>query len=497
MNGMWRLVRQAIQRLGKGAEGAPGAISPDLPPAPAAPLPDAGPRRVVVVTACPTGIARTYMAAEALQQAAVGMDVALRVETQGSVGSGTPLTPEEIAAADVVILAVDREVDRSRFAGCRVFASPTGPAIVDGRGLIRRALEEAQLQPQTAPSRPEATANVAGPYRHLMTGVSFMLPFVVVGGFLTALSFSLGDTGEWQALKHALRLMGDMGFALMLPALAGYMAFSIADRPGIAPGMIGGMLCTPLGAGFFGALVAGFVAGYTTRALNRALHLPPVLAGLKPVLILPLLGALVTGLVMLFLVGEPAAWLNRTIGVWLNEVQGLGSVGLGVALGSMMALDLGGPLNKAAYAFAVGVLEADVYRPMAAVMAAGMVPPLAAGLATRLFATRYTPEEREAGGVALLMGLAFVSEGAIPFAARDPLRTVPAFVVGAALAGGLTLALGVRVMVPHGGLFALLIPGAVEGVPGFLLAVGLGSVVGAGLLELFGVLCGKHTSKDS
>jgi len=337
-------------------------------------------RKIVAITSCPTGIAHTFMAAEGLQEGARQLGYEIHVETQGSVGAGTPLTSEQIAGADVVIIAADREVDRGRFAGKRVFAGGTKPAITGGAALIEKALAEAKVQggkPEQG-AAPSPAADRAGPYKHLMTGVSFMLPFVVAGGLLIALAFALGgihanDDAAAGTLAHALFEIGAKGgFALMVPALAGYIAYSIADRPGIAPGMIGGMLASSLGAGFLGGIVAGFIAGYGVHGLNRVIRLPKNLQGLKPVLILPLLGTLLTGLLMIYAVGTPVAAALAFLTQWLRDMQGSNAILLGLILGGMMAFDMGGPVNKAAYAFSVGLVASQVYTPMAATMAAGM-----------------------------------------------------------------------------------------------------------------------------
>lgn len=448
--------------------------------------------RIVAVTSCPTGIAHTFMAAEGLQEGARQLGYTLRVETQGSVGAGNPLTPEEIAQADVVLIAADREVDRSRFAGKRVLVSNTKPAITGGAALIEKALAEAVVEAGAAGTgeAAESTTKRAGPYKHLMTGVSFMLPFVVAGGLLIALAFALGgihanDDTAAGTLAHTLFLIGAKGgFALIVPALAGYIAYSVADRPGIAPGMIGGMLAANMGAGFLGGIVAGFIAGYGVHWLNRLIVLPKNLTGLKPVLILPLLGTLLTGLLMVYAVGTPVAAALAFLTEWLRSMQGSSAVLLGVILGAMMAFDVGGPVNKAAYAFSVALISSQVYTPMAAVMAAGMSPPLGIALATRLFANRFTPEEREAGSAAAVLGLAFVSEGAIPFAARDPFRVIPSLMVGSATAGAIAMAFGVELRVPHGGIFVLPIPGAVTHPAGYALALAAGTVVSAVLVGL-------------
>ncbi|QQN74643.1 fructose-specific PTS transporter subunit EIIC [Croceicoccus sp. YJ47] len=471
----------------------PDAVFGENGTGPADTAPVAANRRIVAVTSCPTGIAHTFMAAEGLQEGAKRLGHAIRVETQGSVGAGEPLSDAEIAAADVVIIAADREVDRSRFACKRVFSSSTKPAISGGAALIERALAEASVQGDTAAAQDTAQPAAkerTGPYKHLMTGVSFMLPFVVAGGLLIAMAFALGgiDANAEAAegtLAHALfRIGAEGGFALIVPALAGYIAFSIADRPGIAPGMIGGMLANSLGAGFLGGIVAGFVAGYGVYWLNRVIVLPKNLRGLMPVLVLPVLGTLITGLLMIYAIGAPVALALSAMTEWLRAMQGSSAIVLGLILGAMMAFDMGGPVNKAAYAFGIGALASNIYAPMAAVMAAGMTPPLAAALATRLFAARFSAEEREAGGAAAVLGLAFVTEGAIPFAARDPLRMIPAFIAGSSTAGAISMVAGVQLRVPHGGIFVLPIPGAVTHVALYALAIVAGTAVSAALIGL-------------
>jgi PTS system fructose-specific IIC component len=325
-----------------------------------------------------------------------------------------------------------------------------------------------------------------------MTGVSFMLPFVVAGGLLIALSFALGGIdamapGHAGTLAYALGEIGaKAAFLLIVPALAGYIAYSIADRPGIAPGMIGGMLATNLQAGFLGGIAAGFIAGYTARFLNKHIRLHRNLEGLKPVLILPLLATLVTGLAMIYVVGVPVAAALAGLTGWLKGMQGASALVLGLVLGGMMAVDMGGPINKAAYASAAALLSSGVDAPMAAVMLGGMTPPLGIALATRLFPGRFTAPEREAGGAAAVLGAAFITEGAIPFAAADPLRVIPAMVAGSAVAGAIALTQGVALKVPHGGLFVLPIPNAVTNLTGAVIALLAGTLVTAlavGLLK--------------
>ena len=459
-------------------------------PSPAA---AAGPRKIVAITSCPTGIAHTFMAAEGIQAAAQALGHDVRVETQGSVGARDALTAPEIAAADIVLIAADTGVDRSRFAGKLVYATNTKAAIRDGKGLIATALAEAQLQaaggPETAdgPARPVAAEKKAGAYKHLMTGVSFMLPFVVAGGLLIALAFAFGGIDAMKpenagTLGYALGEIGaKAAFALIVPALAGYIAYSIADRPGIAPGMIGGMLAANLQAGFLGGIAAGFIAGYTTSVLNRHIRLHKNLEGLKPVLILPLLATAITGLLMVYVVGVPVAAVLAALTEWLKGMQGASALVLGLVLGGMMAVDMGGPINKAAYASSAALLSSGVDAPMAAVMLGGMTPPLGIALATRLFPNRFTGPEREAGGAAAVLGAAFITEGAIPFAAADPLRVIPSMVAGSAIAGAIAMTAGVTLKVPHGGLFVLPIPNAVTNLTGALIALAAGTVV-TGLL---------------
>ncbi|MGA4287474.1 PTS fructose transporter subunit IIC [Ralstonia nicotianae] len=467
----------------------------DSPPAP--PTAAEQGRRIVAITSCPTGIAHTFMAAEALTQAASALGHPIHVETQGSVGAQNTLSADAIAQADIVLIAADTQVDLSRFEGRRVFRSGTKAAIHDGQALIRRALAEAavaapsgQVQADAGASAPPAEQQRTGPYKHLMTGVSFMLPFVVAGGILIALAFAVGgiyadDDAARGTLGWALFQIGaKSAFALMVPALAGYIAYSVANRPGIAPGMVGGMLAASLGAGFLGGIVAGFVAGYGTSALNRWLRLPRNLDGLKPVLILPVLGSLLTGLVMLYVVGAPVAALLASLTAWLRGMQGANAVPLGALLGGMMAFDMGGPVNKAAYAFSTGLIGSQVYTPMAATMAAGMTPPLGIALAAWLFPSRFTGEERQAARATAVLGLAFISEGAIPYAARDPLRVIPALVTGSACAGALSMLFGVELRVPHGGAFVLPIPNAVTHLGGYVVALVAGTVLTAVLLAL-------------
>ncbi|UCZ87508.1 PTS fructose-like transporter subunit IIB [Pseudomonas sp. L5B5] len=440
--------------------------------------------RVVAITACPTGVAHTFMAAEALQQAAKRLGYQLQVETQGSVGARNPLSAEAIAEADVVLLAADIEVATERFAGKRIYRCGTGVALKQAEATLDKALAEGRPESVASDAQAPAKQDKAGVYKHLLTGVSFMLPMVVAGGLMIALSFVFGITAYKEEGTLAAALMqigGDTAFKLMVPLLAGYIAYSIADRPGLAPGMIGGLLASTLGAGFIGGIVAGFLAGYAAKVINRYLQLPQGLEALKPILIIPLLASLFTGLVMIYVVGKPVAGMLGALTHFLDSMGTTNAILLGVLLGAMMCVDLGGPINKAAYAFSVGLLASQSYASMAAAMAAGMVPPIGLGIATFIARRKFVQTEREAGKAALVLGLCFISEGAIPFAAKDPLRVIPASIAGGALTGALSMYFGCKLMAPHGGLFVMLIPNAINHGVLYLLAIVAGSLLTAGV----------------
>ena len=444
--------------------------------------------KIVGITSCPTGIAHPFMAAEGLEQGAKSQGHAIKVETQGSVGAKNTLTAEDIAAADLVIIAADTQVDKTRFAGKRLYEASTKAAIHDGAALVRTAIADADAQTQSGAvsvtaAKSSSTSTRPGPYKHLMTGVSYMIPFVVAGGLLIAISFALGGINVFEEVNQGtlgwtlFQIGAKAGFTLMVPILAGFIAYSIADRPGIAPGMIGGMIAATIGSGFLGGIAAGFIAGYSVQWLSDHIPLPRTLAGLKPVLILPLLGTLIVGLLMYYVVGEPVAAALTAITGWLKGLQGSNAVFLGLLLGSMMAFDMGGPVNKAAYAFATGLIVSQVYAPMAAVMAAGMVPPLGLALASALFKNRFSLDEREAAGATAVLGLAFITEGAIPYAAKDPLRVIPALMLGSAAAGAISMVFGCTLQVPHGGVFVLWIPNAVANLGPYLIAIVMGTLI--------------------
>jgi PTS system fructose-specific IIC component len=448
--------------------------------------------RIVAITSCPTGIAHTFMAAEGLRKAAVAAGHWIKVETQGSVGAKDVLTEAEIAGADVVVIAADTKVDLARFVGKRVHQTGTKDALKHGPQVLVTALADAPELTSTAGGGAPAGAagGAAGGgetklltllYQHLMTGISHMLPLITAGGLLIAISFAIDIDAPNEemadTLAGRLNQVGGGAFALFLPVLAGYIAYSIADRPGLAPGLVGGFLANEIQTGFLGAILAGFLAGYTTRWLAQHIKLPDALAGLKPVLILPLLATLVVGLAMFYVIGEPISALQDELTTALEKMQGKNAAILGAVLGAMMAFDMGGPLNKVAYAFAVGLIDTGVREPMAAVMAAGMTPPLGLALATVLFRGRWLPEEREAGKPAWALGLAFITEGAIPFAARNPARIIPALILGSATAGAISLGGGAASIVPHGGIINIFIPNAITDGTTWALAIVAGTLV--------------------
>lgn len=471
------------------AAAAPVAVAAPV----AAPVAEVGASKFLVgVTSCPTGIAHTFMAAEGLKKAATALGYEMKVETQGSVGAQNTLTFEEIGRADAVIIAADAFVDKTRFAGKKLYETGTKEALHAGQEVIKKALALPEpggkdLADMAKEMKKARAAKVTGPYKHLMTGVSYMLPIVVAGGILIALAFAFGGITtegypEGSLAWALMKIGGSTAFSLFVPVLAAYIAYSIADRPGLTPGIIGGLLATSIGSGFLGGLLAGFLAGYVTLALNTYIKLPKNLQGLMPVLILPLLSTLIVGLSMVYLIGPPMKVVNDAMTNFLKNMQSGSAAVLGVILGAMMAFDMGGPVNKAAYAFSVGLLSSQVFEPMAAVMAAGMTPPLGLALASVISKARFTQEEQEATPSAAVLGISFITEGAIPYAARDPLRTLPALMVGSAVAGALSMLFKCGLHVPHGGIFVLPIPNAVDNLLGYAIAILVGTVVTAGML---------------
>ena len=459
---------------------------------------------IVAVTACPTGIAHTYMAAEAIEKKAKELGYQVKVETRGSGGAKNVLTDDEIAKAAGVIVACDTNVPTDRFDGKKVIECQVSDGINKAEELIKR-IAAGDAPVFKASGKKEASHSSVGGkesighqiYKHLMNGVSHMLPFVVGGGILIAIAFLIDgfsvDLNSLPADQRAnfgtitqaaamFKGIGGTAFGFMLPILAGFIAMSIADRPGLAVGFVGGSIAANGTSGFLGALVAGFVAGYIVLLLKKVFSkLPESLDGMKPVLLYPLLGIFLVGVIMQFVVEPPIGALNTAINNGLNGLNGASAVVLGVLLGGMMAIDMGGPVNKAAYVFGTASIAAGNYNIMAAVMIGGMVPPLAIALATIFFKNKFTAEERKAGPTNFIMGLSFITEGAIPFAASDPLHVLPACVVGSAVAGGLSMAFGCTLMAPHGGIFVV----PTIGNPlMYLVALVIGAFIACGLLGL-------------
>lgn len=436
--------------------------------------------KLLAITACPTGIAHTYMAAEALQMAAKEMGHTIKVETQGSVGAENVITMQDVKEADAVIIAADTNVDTSRFAGKPMIEVSVKDAIKDAKGLINRALSAKPSTKQAAAMPTVEKKEKTGAYKILMTGVSHMIPFVVAGGLLIALGFALGGIYVYNCpgtIAEALFSAGKQAFGFMLPVLAGYMAYSVADRPGLVPGFVGGAFASSLGGGFLGAIAAGFLAGYTVVGIKKVVKLPKTLDGLMPVLILPVLSTAIVSLIMIFVLKTPLKGINDGLTSTLSGLQGSNAILLGIILGCFMAFDMGGPFNKAAYVFATGTLATGASPVMAAVMAAGMVPPLGIALATVLAKNKFTEQEREAGKAAWALGLSFITEGAIPFAAGDPFRVIPSIMAGSAVAGALSMAFNVTLAVPHGGIWVLVIPNVVTHLFQYVIALVAGTAV--------------------
>lgn len=445
-------------------------------------LSSSGVKNIVAVTACPTGVAHTFMSAEAIENYAKAQGWNVRVETRGQVGAGNPITPEEVAAADLVFVAADIDVPLDKFKGKLMYRTSTGLALKKTAQEFEKAFKEAKMfeGAVTSVAAETKTEEKKGVYKHLMTGVSHMLPLVVAGGLLIAVSFMFGieafkdETIAGGLPKALMDIGGGAAFHLMIAVFAGYVAFSIADRPGLAVGLIGGMLATTAGAGILGGIVAGFLAGYMVQFLNNIIKLPPSFTSLKPILILPLFGAAIVGLLMIYLINPPVKALMDALVDWLNTMGQTNAVILGLILGAMMCVDMGGPVNKAAYTFGVGLIASQQYVPMAAVMAAGMVPPIGMAIATLLARSKFNANQRDTGKASFVLGLCFISEGALPFVAADPVRVIISSVLGGATAGSISMGLGITLQAPHGGLFV--IPFVSQPLM-YLGAIALGSVV--------------------
>ena len=464
--------------------------------------PEENQKKILAVTGCPTGIAHTYMAAESLEKKAAELGCFIKVETRGSGGAKNVLTAKEIEEADCIIVAADTKVPMDRFAGKPVIICQVSDGISKADKLIQRAMaKDAPIYKGSGEA--SESESMGGEsfghkvYKHLMNGVSHMLPFVVGGGIMIAIAFLIDSFGVDLAslptderanfgtiLPAAafFKSIGGLAFGFMLPVLAGYIAMSIADRPGLVVGFVGGAIAANGKSGFLGALVAGFAAGLIIQLLKKIFDkLPKGLDGLKPVLLYPLLGVLLIGALMTFIIEPPVGALNIAINTGLAHMNGVSSVLLGALVAGMMAVDMGGPLNKAAYVFGTASIAAGNYNIMAAVMIGGMVPPIAIALGTLFFKNKFTAEERKAGPTNFIMGLSFITEGAIPFAAADPLRVIPACVVGSAIAGAMSMAFNCTLMAPHGGIFVFLVMGNAIW---YLLSLIVGSAVSCLLLGL-------------
>ena len=462
--------------------------------------------RVLAVTACPTGIAHTYMAAEALEKAGKKLGITIKVETNGSGGAKNILTKEEIENCDGIIVAADKNVEMARFDGKKVISTQVSDGIKIPEKLINRIVSgdapiyhHSGAVAESASSGNESFGRKL--YKHLMNGVSNMLPFTIAGGIFIALAFLIdtiagapqtGDFGTYTAAAKFFKTIGDFAFNFMIPVLAGYIGKSIADRPGFLVGLVGGYLATKgstfaavggdVPSGFLGALLAGFAGGYLMLGVEKLCgKLPKALNGIKPVLIYPLVGLGIIAVIMCA-VNPFMGMINTSISNLLNSMGSSSKILLGCILGAMMSIDMGGPFNKAAYVFGTAAIASGSYDIMAAVMIGGMVPPLAIALSTTFFKNRWTEEERKNGPVNYIMGLSFVTEGAIPYAAADPLRVIPACMIGAGVAGALSMAFGCTLMAPHGGIFVIAVIG---NWPMYLLSLVIGSVVGMLLLALF------------
>lgn len=428
-------------------------------------------KKILAVTACPTGIAHTFMAAESLEQHAKKRGIPIKVETNGSGGAKNILTAAEIAEAACIIVAADKNVEMARFDGKPVIQTKVANGINKADALLDEALSGtapiyhhaggAAAAEESAAEDESITRQI---YKHLMNGVSHMLPFVIGGGILIALAFLLdtfdpanpGNFGSNLWYAKTFMDIGGISFGFMLPVLAGFIAMSIADRPGLAVGFVGGALASSSGAGFLGALIAGFVAGYVVNALKKVFaDLPHSLESIKPVLLYPLLGVFLVGVIMIFVINPPVAGINNWMIETLKGMDTSSRIFIGILMGGMMAVDMGGPVNKAAYVVGTGMLVSGEYGIMAAVMAGGMVPPIAIALATTFFKNRFTEQQRKSGVVNYIMGLSFITEGAIPFAAADPLRVIPSCVIGSATAGGLSMFFDCTLRAPHGGIFVV------------------------------------------
>lgn len=455
--------------------------------------------RIVAVTTCPTGVAHTYMAAEAIKTAAEEKNYEIKVETQGALGAENVLTKEDIEKADIVLIAAGKGVNKDRFYGKRVYEADVSKAMKDAPKLIEEALlhatvlkNEMNRTQDKKPFRQSENSKLSGVYKHLMTGVSFMIPVVVAGGILLAISFIWGlDSAtkgdpSYNAIAAALNSIGggDGALGLMVPVLAAGIAYSISDRAGITAGLMCGWIAKAIGAGFLGGMIGGFMAGYITLYLVKWIKLPKSIESLKAVLIIPVLSVGISGLLMTFVIGTPISALLGLLEEWLNSLGTGNKVLLGIITGCMMAFDMGGPLNKSIFAFSMIAFADGNFRPFAAVMAGGVTPPLALALSSLIFKKKYSSEEREMGKSAWILGASNITEGAIPFAVGDPFRVIPCIMVGSAVSSTLSLIFDCACRVPHGGLWATLIPNVFDHPVLWVVGIACGTVVAAVLLGI-------------
>lgn len=457
--------------------------------------------KIVAVTTCPTGVAHTYMAAEAIKTAAEEKNYEIKVETQGALGAENVLTNEDIEKADIVLIAAGKGVNKERFYGKRVYEADVSRAMKDAGKLIEDALRDAKVQKSDMEHsvkeakeefRKNDNKTISLIYKHLMTGVSFMIPVVVAGGILLAISFIWGlDSAtegdpSYNAIAAALNAIGggDGALGLMVPVLAAGIAYSISDRAGITAGLMCGWIAKSIGAGFLGGMIGGFMAGYITLYLVKWIKLPKSIESLKAVLLIPVLSVGISGLLMTFVIGTPITALLGILEDWLNGLGTSNKILLGIITGCMMAFDMGGPLNKSIFAFSMIAFADGNFRPFAAVMAGGVTPPLALALSSLIFKKKYTKEEREMGKSAWILGASNITEGAIPFAVGDPLRVIPCIMVGSAVSSTLSLMFDCACRVPHGGLWATLIPNVFDHPVLWVVGIACGTVVGAILLAL-------------
>lgn len=457
--------------------------------------------RIVAVTTCPTGVAHTYMAAEAIKNAAEEKNYEIKVETQGALGAENVLTNEDIEKADIVLIAAGKGVNKERFYGKRVYEADVSRAMKDASKLIEDALRDAKVQKEdmehsVKEAKEEFRKNdnkaISQIYKHLMTGVSFMIPVVVAGGILLAISFIWGlDSAtqgdpSYNAIAAALNSIGggDGALGLMVPVLAAGIAYSISDRAGITAGLMCGWIAKSIGAGFLGGMIGGFMAGYITLYLVKWIKLPKSIESLKAVLLIPVLSVGISGLLMTFVIGTPITALLGVLEDWLNGLGTSNKILLGIITGCMMAFDMGGPLNKSIFAFSMIAFADGNFRPFAAVMAGGVTPPLALALSSLIFKKKYSKEEREMGKSAWILGASNITEGAIPFAVGDPLRVIPCIMAGSAVSSTLSLMFDCACRVPHGGLWATLIPNVFDHPVLWVIGIACGTVVGAVLLAL-------------